>query len=190
MTTEIRQIVRPLDPQAVVEAHVKATTGVHGVGASEVESKAGAQEKVDAHAGRTDNPHNVTATQVGAAPASHVGAGGAAHANVTTSSAGFMSASDKTKLDGISQGAKQVAVWTGQVANGGTIPVPNGWTRGECTVFVSVRDGRAKDTANNWDDTCVKCWVDPSTWVVTVDVFDTDGRVYTASANYLIIGVR
>ena len=65
------------DMQAVVDAHATATTGVHGVGASEVESKAGAQAKADAaeaaakaytdaHAGRTDNPHNVTAAQVGA----------------------------------------------------------------------------------------------------------------------------
>jgi hypothetical protein len=56
--------------QAKVDTHAAATTGVHGVGASEVESKAGAQAKVDAHAGRTDNPHAVTAAQVGAAPAS------------------------------------------------------------------------------------------------------------------------
>lgn len=34
------------------------------------------------------------------APASHVGAGGTAHAEATTSVAGFMSATDKTKLDG------------------------------------------------------------------------------------------
>jgi len=36
------------DMQAVVDAHATATTGVHGVGASEVESKAGAQAKADA----------------------------------------------------------------------------------------------------------------------------------------------
>lgn len=40
-----------------------------------------------------------------AAPSSHVGAGGAAHADATTSTAGFMSASDKVKLTGISSGA-------------------------------------------------------------------------------------
>lgn len=39
------------------------------------------------------------------APSSHVGAGGGAHATVTTSVAGFMSAGDKTKLDGIQSGA-------------------------------------------------------------------------------------
>lgn len=35
----------------------------------------------------------------------HVGTGGAAHADATTSAAGFMAAADKTKLDGIAAGA-------------------------------------------------------------------------------------
>lgn len=40
-----------------------------------------------------------------AAPSSHVGSGGGAHANATASASGFMSASDKSKLDGIAAGA-------------------------------------------------------------------------------------
>lgn len=44
--------------------------------------------------------------EIGAAPASHVGSGGAAHAAATTSVNGFMSAADKTKLDGIAAGAQ------------------------------------------------------------------------------------
>lgn len=40
-----------------------------------------------------------------AAPSSHVGSGGAAHAVATTSAAGFMSAADKTRLDGLSAGS-------------------------------------------------------------------------------------
>lgn len=40
-----------------------------------------------------------------AAPSSHVGATGTAHGNATTSVAGFMSSTDKTKLDGIASGA-------------------------------------------------------------------------------------
>lgn len=45
-----------------------------------------------------------------AAPAAHVGAGGNAHPAATTSTAGFMSASDKQKLDGIAAGAQANAV--------------------------------------------------------------------------------
>lgn len=38
------------------------------------------------------------------APAAHVGAGGTAHSTATTSTAGFMSAADKIKLDGLTPG--------------------------------------------------------------------------------------
>lgn len=38
-------------------------------------------------------------------PASHVGSGGTQHADATTSVAGFMSAADKTKLNGVAAGA-------------------------------------------------------------------------------------
>ncbi|MCK7604866.1 tail fiber protein [Geobacillus stearothermophilus] len=41
-----------------------------------------------------------------AAPLSHVGSGGSAHATATQTTAGFMSASDKAKLDGIQAGAE------------------------------------------------------------------------------------
>ena len=46
--------------------------------------------QIDTHIANTSNPHGVTAAQAGAAPSSHVGAGGAAHANFTTGGvAGF-----------------------------------------------------------------------------------------------------
>jgi hypothetical protein len=46
--------------------------------------------------------HGLTASDVGAAPSSHVGAGGGAHANVVAAGdAGFMTGTDKTKLNGI-----------------------------------------------------------------------------------------
>ncbi len=45
-----------------------------------------------------------TAAIAASAPNTHIGTGAAAHALVTTSVAGFMSAADKVKLDGISSG--------------------------------------------------------------------------------------
>lgn len=49
-------------------------------------------------------------------PISHVGSGGAQHAQVTTSVDGFMSAADKTKLDGIASGATAgITALTGEV---------------------------------------------------------------------------
>jgi hypothetical protein len=66
---------------------------------SSVAGKTGAVTlaKADVGLGNVDN--------VQQAPISHVGSGGLAHAAATISTAGFMSATDKTKLDGIAVGA-------------------------------------------------------------------------------------
>lgn len=53
-------------------------------------------------------------------PLSHVGAGGTAHSEASTSVAGFMSAADKTKLDGIAAGANAYVHPTGD----GNLHVP------------------------------------------------------------------
>jgi hypothetical protein len=78
----------------------------------EFETTAGAQSK----ATTAENNAKAYADQVAAtaeanakaasAPISHVGAGGSAHATATQTTAGFMSASDKAKLDGIQSGAE------------------------------------------------------------------------------------
>lgn len=66
----------------------------------------------------------------------HRGAGGAEHAEATTSQAGFMSPSDKAKLDGLAA-AREYSFQTGIVSNGGFIPAPPaGFT--EVAVFTSV----------------------------------------------------
>jgi hypothetical protein len=89
-------------------SHVGDDNNPHNVTVSQIgaETPTGAQAKVDTHANRTDNPHNVTISQIGAAPSSHVGATGSAHGVATTSVNGFMSASDKTKLNSIEAGAQ------------------------------------------------------------------------------------
>ena len=63
-----------------------------------------------------------TVTEIGAAPSSHVGSTGSAHGVATTSVAGFMSADDKTKLDGISgdNTGDQTITLTGDVTGSGT----------------------------------------------------------------------
>lgn len=97
------------------DAHASATTGIHGVGASTVESAAGAQAKVDAHATDPTAAHAAAAISVtptgGIASAdvqaalaeldSEKAAVGHTHPDATQSVSGFMSAADKTKLDGI-----------------------------------------------------------------------------------------
>jgi hypothetical protein len=53
----------------------------------------------------------------------HFGTGGTAHAAVTTTVAGFMSAADKTKLDGVSAGASVNATHTGDVTGAGVLTI-------------------------------------------------------------------
>jgi hypothetical protein len=54
-----------------------------------------------------------TAASTDFTPAAHAGAGGTAHAAATTTVAGFMSATDKTKLDGVATGANNYVHPTG-----------------------------------------------------------------------------
>ena len=70
------------------------------------------------HIADKNNPHNVTAEGIGAAEADHT------HANATTTAAGFMSASDKVKLDGVVEGANKTTVDTALSATS-TNPVQN-----------------------------------------------------------------
>lgn len=93
-----------------------------------------------AHTSDMANPHGVTAAQAGAAPSSHVGAAGAAHAVATTGVDGFMSAADKTKLSNVVSGTYTAAT-SGLSANTTTavIPQPAMYTRVDDVVIVSAR---------------------------------------------------
>lgn len=79
---------------------------------------------ITAHESALDpHPQYLTAAEGNAAytPIAHVGTGGTAHANATTSVAGFMSAADKTKLDGI--GGTRI-IKSGAVASGSFTGAP------------------------------------------------------------------
>lgn len=104
------------------------------------------------------------------APSSHVGAGGTAHAAVTTTVAGFMSAADKTKLNGIATGATAnagtvtsvaLSLPTGLTVSGSPVTVSGtltaawtsgyqGYTTAEATKLSSIAAGA---TANSTDAT-------------------------------------
>jgi hypothetical protein len=70
--------------------------------------------------GAATDTHGHTAADVGAAPESHVGSGGGTHAVATISAAGFMSATDKTKLNAIESGAQVNQNAFGKAKAGGT----------------------------------------------------------------------
>lgn len=67
---------------------------------------------------KADVKPSYTASEVGAAPASH------SHSAASTSAAGFMSAADKSKLNGIATGANKTTVDTA-MSNTSTNPVQN-----------------------------------------------------------------
>lgn len=64
-----------------------------------IDQKAASKSDYDTHKAAR-NPHGTTAADVGAAPTSHN------HNDATTSASGFMSATDKSKLNGIAAGAE------------------------------------------------------------------------------------
>ena len=85
------------------------------------------------------------------APAAHVGAGGAAHAVATQSAAGFMSAADYTKLQGIQAGATvnkiAVGTYTGVHVGGSGVYNEQTITVGFTPIFVMVH----RQGSYRWD---------------------------------------
>ena len=73
-----------------------------------------------------------------------------------------------------------VSILTGTIANGGTIPLPTGYTQSQCRWTVSVYYA----TSTSGDIREILCGVDNNR-VVTVR-----GEDYTGMANYIIIGVK
>jgi hypothetical protein len=103
---------------AALDPHSQYTTASEAAAAAPVQTVAGrtgnvALTKSDVGLANVDNTSDAnkpisTATQTalnGKLDTSHAGTGGAAHANATTTVAGFMSAGDKTKIDGVASGA-------------------------------------------------------------------------------------
>jgi hypothetical protein len=111
-------------------------------------------------------------------PASHIGTGGTSHAAVTTSTNGFMIASDKTKLDGVSTGANKTATSTtngnilidGAQANvythpttDGNIHLPAGGASGQWVKWSAA--GTGAWTSISWADVGSK----PTSTVANID---------------------
>ncbi|HHV62136.1 MAG TPA: hypothetical protein GXX51_05800 [Firmicutes bacterium] len=117
------------------------------------------------------------------APASHMGSGGSAHAEATTSVAGFMSAADKAKLNGLGK----VSVIMGTISHGAVLPLPSGYAQSECWWIVSNNNSDTGGDAIGG----LRIWVDPSTRVVTAQRrMEYNLSLQNITANYLVIGVK
>ncbi|SHI78620.1 hypothetical protein [Clostridium intestinale] len=90
----------------------------------------------------------LTPTDVGALPTSHEGQGGTVHADVTTTVSGFMSAADKTKLNGIAAGAQtnQNAVQSIQAVTSSGTAIGTA-TAASATDTIQLKEGNNIDIA-------------------------------------------
>lgn len=101
------------------------------------------------------------------------------------------SASNAAKLEGytlaqVRSFGAQVAVLTGEVANGGTIPLPEGYTEAQCKWMVSIRNVVTATSLNRSSETgSAMCYT--SGRRVTVQYTRSS---HSGSANYIIVGVK
>lgn len=89
------------------------------------------------------------------------------------------------------------SVLTGTIADGGTIAPPSGYTVGQCKFFVSLNDSGSSGWDLTENDTAlqlrIQCSVNTSGKVVckrTVNDQSTGQTVTSATANYMVIGVK
>ncbi len=90
-----------------------------------------------------------------------------------------------------------VSILTGIISNGGTIPLPSGYTQAQCKWFVSTSDSNSSGTgwdineSENRDHYRNRCSVD-SKRLVSIYTTIWDGGIVNlaATANYIIIGVK
>jgi hypothetical protein len=121
----------------------------------------------------------------------HRGVGGDEHAVATTSVAGFISAADKKKLDGLAA-AKQYSFTIGKLSNGGVIPgPPTGYT--EAATFISMFYIQCTGDVDDNDKLGCYWWV--ATRVVQVGDWDVNKNLYSSPttggmARYLVVGVK
>ena len=102
------------------------------------------------------------------------------------------SASNAAKLEGYTLAqvrafGTQVAVLTGEVANGGTIPLPEGYTEAQCKWMVSIRNVVTATSLTRSSETGVTvCYTSGR----RVTVRHTRSNNPGGSANYIIVGVK
>lgn len=99
----------------------------------------------------------------------------------------------------INGSVNNIAVLHGTIANGGTIPLPSGYTEAQCKWIVSINDSNANGSGwdvreglstNHYETRCYTTGrVVTATMYAYNDTTDA-GVTYNATANYIIIGVK
>ena len=91
-----------------------------------------------------------------------------------------------------------VSILTGTIAHGGTIPLPSGYSEGQCKWMVSVNNDNPSNTSWDWQENIALDHIHNycsanGTRVVTCYrvVFNEDGpQTHNGTANYIIIGYK
>ena len=91
-----------------------------------------------------------------------------------------------------------VSILTGTVANGGTIPLPSGYSEGQCRWMVSMNNDNPSNTAWDWQEGVSSDHIHSycsanGTRVVTcyrTVLNETGTQTHNGTANYIIIGVK
>ena len=91
-----------------------------------------------------------------------------------------------------------VAILTGTIANGGTIPLPSGFTEAQCKWIVSMNNDNPSNTAWDWQEGVSSDHIHSycsanGTRVVTcyrTVLNETGTQTHNGTANYIIIGVK
>ena len=95
-----------------------------------------------------------------------------------------------------------VAVLTGEIAHGGTLPIPSGFTESQCRFFVSMKNSNPNSWLWDWNEDAkgkhyrTECYVNGR--IVTCQTFVNEGisgsgaepLTINGIANYLAIGVK
>lgn len=89
----------------------------------------------------------------------------------------------------IPSGGSTVAVLTGTIAHGGTIPLPSGYTQAQCKWLVAPYSYGAVEQWAGID--FISCQANSTTRVVTAQYsYDDNPNVYNGTAYYIIVGVK
>lgn len=102
-----------------------------------------------------------------------------------------------TGADAVNTILGNISILSGTISNGGTIPLPSGYTEGQCKWIVSVDNSNSNSTAWDWQEGVSsnhiyhRCYTTGRIVTATTTVLNETGNItYDATANYIIIGYK
>nr|DAH99908.1 MAG TPA: hypothetical protein [Caudoviricetes sp.] len=148
---------------------------------------------------RNDNTwQQVTPDNIGAPTKNGVGASGTWDINISGTAAKLQDWTLQQILDEIKSRSTQISILTGVLNDGGTIPLPDGYTETECKWMVSPKSDNYNwypwDINENGGTQLIYtfyCYTEGRKVICRSRHVGDDGdRTFSGSVNYMIIGVK